>query len=90
MEEVEILCAVYYDKKQRVMSVHNMKDRDGNIQGNLDLLVIPMLPDKFKLSSEHYTSLSEIQPESAELLDIISSTMKVVGEDGLGDYDDED
>ena len=74
------------------MSVHNMKDRDGNIQGNLDLLVIPMLPDKFKLSSEHYISLSEIQPESAELLDIISSTMKVVGDDGLasGNYDDDE
>ena len=91
-QEVEILCAVHYDKKQRVMSVHNMKDRDGNIQGNLDLLVIPMLPDKFKLSSEHNTSLSELQPESTELLDIISSTMKVVGDDGLasGNYDDDE
>lgn len=88
-QEVEILCTVHFDKKQRIMSVHNIKDRDGNIQGNLDLLVIPMLPDKFKLGEDHSTSLSEFEPESASLLDIISSTMKVVGEDGLegGNYD---
>lgn len=88
-QEVEILCAVHYDKKQRIMSVHNLKDRDGNIQGDLDLLVIPMYPDKFKLGEDHSTSLSEFTPESASLLDIISSTMKVVGEDGLegGNYD---
>lgn len=86
-QEVEILCAVHFDKKQKVMSIHNLKDRDGNIQGDLDLLVIPMLPDKFKLGGEHATSLSEFQPESASLLDIISTTMQVVGEDGLEEGD---
>ena len=87
-QEVEILCAVHYDKKDRIMSVHNLKDRDGNIQGDLDLLVIPMLPDKFKLGAEHKTSLADYKPESASLLDIISTTMQVVGDDALeeGDY----